>query len=127
MENKKQDLTIVFAELRKVMEQYSGNLVVTANSDSEYSLDTHHIQPNKKQLFFGAVQVKKNYVSYHLMPVYVQPKLLEVISPELRKRMQGKSCFNFTTVDLILVSELADLTAAAYQSYNEQGFLEDEK
>jgi hypothetical protein len=27
------------------------------------------------------------------MPVYAWPDLLEDASPELRKRMQGKSCF----------------------------------
>ena len=127
MEKEKLDLLVVFAELRKVMDPYSRKLVVTIDSDYELSLDTHHIQPNKKPLFFGAVQVKKNYVSYHLMPVYVQPKLLEAISPELRKRMQGKSCFNFTTVDPVLVEELAALTAVAYQSYQEQGFVEGDK
>jgi hypothetical protein len=40
------------------------------------------------------VQIKKNYVIYHLMPVYLNPGLLEGMSPGLRKRMQGKSCFN---------------------------------
>lgn len=32
-------------------------------------------------------------------------------SPALRKRMQGKSCFNFTRVDDALFFELVDLTA----------------
>jgi hypothetical protein len=38
---------------------------------------------------------------------------LEGISEELRRRMQGKSCFNFTAVDETLFEELADLTRAA--------------
>jgi hypothetical protein len=38
------------------------------------------------------------------------PDLLKNISPELRRRMQGKSCFNFTRVDEPLLRELADLT-----------------
>ena len=33
------------------------------------------------------------------MPVYGLPELLADISPELRRRMQGKACFNFTRVD----------------------------
>ncbi len=48
------------------------------------------------------------------MPVYVNPALLEAISPELRKRMQGKSCFNFKTIDMQLFEELAALTYVAY-------------
>ena len=43
------------------------------------------------------------------MPVYVDPGLLDDVSPELRKRMQGKSCFNFTSVDEPLFAELGDL------------------
>ena len=34
-----------------------------------------------------------------LMPVYVNPSLLETMSSALRKRMQGKACFNFTVIE----------------------------
>ncbi len=37
-------------------------------------------------MLFGAVQIKKTYVSYHLMPVYAFPVLLEKISAELTQR-----------------------------------------
>lgn len=56
---------------------------------------------------------KKSQVAYHLMPVYVHPELLTDLSPELRRRMQGKSCFNFTKVDRDLFAELGALTALA--------------
>jgi hypothetical protein len=39
------------------------------------------------------------------------PDLLGNISPELKQRMQGKSCFNFKTIDERLLTELAELTA----------------
>lgn len=38
------------------------------------------------------------------------PELLNGISPELKKRMQGKSCFNFKKVEPELFKELAELT-----------------
>jgi hypothetical protein len=60
----------------------------------------------------AAVQMKKNYVSYHLIPVYAIPTLLDAISPALKKRMQGKSCFNFTAIEPAQVKELKALTAA---------------
>jgi len=34
----------------------------------------------KKELWFGAVQIKKNYVSYHLMPVYMYSDINKEIS-----------------------------------------------
>ena len=49
------------------------------------------------------------------MPVYGDPRLLADLSPELRKRMQGKSCFNFTRVDEGLLTELTDLTRRGYE------------
>ncbi len=48
------------------------------------------------------------------MPVYMYPDLLEGISPELKKRMQGKSCFNFKTLDDAQVEELARLTEQSF-------------
>ncbi|MCI0346901.1 MAG: hypothetical protein L0221_15900 [Chloroflexi bacterium] len=38
-------------------------------------------------------------------------ELVGSLSPELRRRMQGKSCFNFTKVDDALFEELERITA----------------
>lgn len=78
---------------------------------------------NGKRLWFGGVQVKKHYVSYHLMPVYVNPQLLAGISPALKKRMQGKSCFNFKAVDATLFGELERLTGSALVDYRASGYV----
>ena len=51
------------------------------------------------------------------MPVYVNPKLLGAVSPELKKRMQGKSCFNFKEVDKKILGELSDLTKKGFEFY----------
>jgi hypothetical protein len=77
-----------------------------------------------REVWFGAARIGKRYVSYHLMPVYVFPDLLNGISPELKKRMQGKSCFNFTHVDEKLFLELGDLTERGYERYKKEGYIE---
>jgi hypothetical protein len=59
------------------------------------------------------------------MPVYVRPALLAALSPELKKRMQGKSCFNFSAIDKPLFKELSALTKAGFDSYKEQGFVDE--
>ena len=74
-------------------------------------------------LTFGGVNIGKRYVSYHLMCVYMQSDLLESMSSELRKRMQGKSCFNFTKVDEDLFDELSAITAKGRELYAAQGWL----
>ncbi len=116
-------LDAVFAQLKAVMQPYAAKLDPKKDDAVELYVDTRHIQKNKKPLFFGAVQTKKSYVSFHLMPVYFRPDLLDGISPALKARMQGKSCFNFTVIDKPLFKELATLTKSGYQSYEEQGFV----
>lgn len=113
----------VYRHLHTVLEAYADTLVCTADTATDFALDTPHVMANGKPLFFGAVQVKKRYVSFHLMPVYVEPALLDNMSAALGKRMQGKSCFNFTRVDEALFAELAALAATGYELYRERGYL----
>jgi hypothetical protein len=117
------DLAPVYVELHKILVQYAPKLDTKRDHGTELWVDTRHLQPNGKPLFFGAVQLKKSYVSFHLMPVYLKPDLLDSVSPGLRARMQGKSCFNFKDIEPKLFKELASLTKSAYASYREQGFV----
>ena len=100
----------VFAALRKLLAAHSKGLKVTADGPKGYSLNTPYSEKWKKELYFGGVQVMKNYVSFHLFAVYMFPDLLDGISEELRRRMQGKSCFNFRAPEAALFRELAALT-----------------
>jgi hypothetical protein len=113
----------VFSELRSILVPYAKLLKVTADNEIEYSLNTWHLQKNKTYLFFAAVKRRKADVAFHLMPVYVRPQLLDSLSPELRKRMQGKSCFNFAKGGGALFVELSTLTAKGFESFREQGFI----
>lgn len=101
-----------FEQLRAILKPYASKLTLKADTPNAYSLDGPYSAKWKKVLFFAAVQIKKNYVSYYLMPVYIYPQLLMNISPELKRRMQGKSCFNFKKVEPKLFAELKELTRA---------------
>lgn len=114
----------VFDALRAIMEPCARSLDIKHDEPGNFYVDTFHVQKNKKPLWFGGVQIKKNYVSYHLMPVYVNPRLLEGMSADLKKHMQGKSCFNFKTVDERLFIELASLTRLAQEDYRKEGYLD---
>jgi hypothetical protein len=92
-------------------------LTITADTPEGYSLDGAHSEKWKKAVFFGAAHVKKNYVSFYLMPVYMFPELLTDVSPELKKHMQGKSCFNFKKVEPDLFKELASLTHKGFDQF----------
>jgi len=105
------------------MKKVAGGLDFKRDTADDLYVDTRHVQKNRRPLYFGGVQVRKDFVSYHLMPVYVNPGLLKGISKELKARMQGKSCFNFSSVDKALFRELEALTKAGLADYRKQGFV----
>lgn len=117
------DLEHVDSELRAIMRPFADRLEIVDDRAGYLSIETRHRQKNDKRLWFGGVEIKKRYVSYHLMPVYLNPGLLADLSPALRGRMQGKSCFNFTTVDPALFGELEELTRRGYEDYRRSGYV----
>jgi hypothetical protein len=110
----------VFQHLRAILKPYESALTVTADSNDGYSLNGPYSEKWKKVVFFGATQIKKNYVSFYLMPVYMYPELAKQISPALKKHMQGKSCFNFKKVEPELFKELATLTKAGVEKFKKE-------
>jgi hypothetical protein len=111
------DFPAVFAALKKILTPYAKRLSVVRYRPEFYYLETVLPCEKGKPALFGAVRLGKTYVSYYLMPVYMDPVLQKRISPELRKRMQGKSCFNFTEIDPVLFRELAALTRAGFAAF----------
>ena len=67
--------------------------------------------------YVAGIRRGKRYVSYYLMPAYADPELATSMSPELRRRMQGKSCFNFTHVDEPLFAELGRITRTTFEPH----------
>jgi hypothetical protein len=114
------DFPLVFEGLKKILKPYAPKLTITADTPDVYSLDGPYNEKWQKVIFFGAAQVKKNYVSFYLMPVYMYPDLLKEVSPALRKRMQGKSCFNFKKVEPELFKELAELTRKGVERFKKE-------
>ena len=107
-----------FATLRGILTPYARNHVVEVDKPDAYGLCSKTMTDRVgRPLFVAAVQKKKTYVSYHLMPVYAVPQLVAGLSPALKKRMQGKSCFNFTTIESEQVKELSALTKSGIAAF----------
>ena len=113
----------VFQILKKSISKHQKKLDVQTDNPTSFYLNCPKPDSNGKTVFFGAVQSRKSYVSYHLMPVYMYPDLLDGISPELKKRMQGKSCFNFKKIDEAVFEELDNLTKSALERFQSEGHL----
>lgn len=104
----------VFDHLAGLLRPYAQHHIIKADTPTHLYLE-EHVSSAKPQMF-AAAQEKASYVSFHLFPVYTKPALLDELSPELRARMQGKSCFNFKSVEQIPTEELKTLPAAAHES-----------
>ena len=118
------DFEVVFEKLRGILKKYEKRLVVQTDKPGIYYLNTHFKRPDGYVIFFGAAQIKKNYVSFHLMPVYASLKLVDGMSPELRARMQGKACFNFKKVEPALFKELAEVTKRGFEAFQREGYID---
>jgi hypothetical protein len=112
----------IFRRLKDILQPYAPEMTITQDTSAAYSLDTRHVMGNGQPLFFGSAVIRKNYVSFYVMPVYVFPDLLEG-GGDLKKRMQGKSCFNFRQLDDAQASALADLVRRGYERYAAEGML----
>ena len=120
----KSEFKNVFAELKSIFKPYAKKMDIASDTETYYLLNTRHIMMNKQPLCFGGVRLGKNYVSFYLMSVYASPELLKTMSPELKKRMQGKSCFNFKAVDKKLFKELKLLTKAGARKFTDGQFID---
>jgi hypothetical protein len=115
-----------FEKLRKVLSSLDKGLEIKKDEPDYYYLNTN-TQVKNKDMFFGAVQIRKSYVAYHLYPVYTNPELLDGISDSLKKRMQGKSCFNFKKeITEEQLNGINELTQASYKKFIENGYIENE-
>ena len=108
--------TEVEERLRQILEPLRKRLVATRDRPGDLALEI----PGLEGLPWGyvaGIRRGKRYVSYYLMSVYANPDIAGSMSAELRRRLQGKSCFNFTHVDDPLFEELARITYAGLDEH----------
>ena len=76
----------VFAQLKSMLQRWGAQLIVQVNEPDQYSIAVGNPeQPHRPELF-AMVQIRKNYVSYHLVPVYTFPALMDDVSPTAVRR-----------------------------------------
>lgn len=100
----------VHDRLKAILRAHADRLVITKDGPAGMALEIPGLE-GKPWGYVAGTRMGKSYVSLYLMPVYASPELEASLSPELRRRKQGKSCFNFTRVDEGLFAELDSLAA----------------
>ena len=128
------DQQAVFVALRKLLHVHAPSLTVNANEPKRYSLEartgpaTLAAWGGKKKsntIPIAWTEIGKSYVSFHLMGLPGNSKLVASLSPALKARMQGISCFNFRHVDDALFDELREVTAKSIAGLKRTGFIAD--
>lgn len=112
----------VFVALRGILKKHAGVLTVTSDAPGYYCLSIDFSPKLGKGFPVAWIKTGKRYVSFHLMPIYMFPKLKDGLSKRLRARMQGKSCFNFTIVDKEMFEELSQVTTKGLEMSKRAGF-----
>jgi hypothetical protein len=102
--------------LRAALDPLRSRLAVTRDDPGGLALEIPGLE-GKPWGYVAGVRRGKRYVSLYLMPVYASSELAASMSPELRRRMQGKACFNFTRVDERLFAELGRLAMAGLDPF----------
>src|SRR5438309_10909147 len=115
------DFATVFTALRKdVLEPFLGEIRVQTDKPGNYHTEVPGMFHRGKPLYFAGLRTGKNYVRFHLLRVSSAPELLKGMSPALKKRMQGKTCCNFTTVDEACFAVHSRLTVAGLKLFSSQ-------
>lgn len=110
------DFDAVDRRLRRILDPLRPRLTASRDGPDGLVLEIPGLE-GKPWGYFAGIRRGKRYVSYYLMSVYASPDLVASMSPELRRRMQGKSCFNFTSVDEPLFDELARITESSFEPF----------
>jgi hypothetical protein len=117
----------VFVRLRAILQKHAGTLSVKHDTPTALCLEGG-VHPTHKTAFpIAWVEFGKAYVSYHFMPVYANPKLLDGFSAKLKARMRAKSCFNFESCDEDLFTELEQLTVKGFAAFKNAPFMREAK
>jgi hypothetical protein len=107
-----------FKKLYDLLRPYEKHFDVVRDKPGAYYLASRTAKTRSgAAIWFGGVEIKKNYVSFHLIPVYASPKLEGELSPGLKKRKQGKGCFNFTDISPDHLEELAAVTDKGFVGF----------
>ncbi|MBM2817331.1 MAG: hypothetical protein HW421_4093 [Ignavibacteria bacterium] len=120
---------LIYEKLKKNLEMCSPPMVIKEDS-SHHSYELIGNKPvpygyNKKiipGIFFAAIAHRKESVTFHFFPIYMNPKLYET-APTLTKYLKGKSCFHFKKLAQIDEKELNELLQKGIEEWQKAGYM----
>lgn len=122
----------VFERLKRILQKHAENYNVRPDTNISYGLQGKP-GPATLKVWGGKmkkpvmpvvwIEIGKSYVSYHIMGLYTNTALQNSMSKKLKARMQGKTCFNFRSINEELFNELELITVKANDAFKKMGFV----
>ena len=120
---------LIFNKLKKNLEKFTPPMVVTIDSsNSSYEIIGNKPVPYgyyKKivpGMFFASLAQRKDSVTFHFFPLYMDTKLIEV-APSLNKCLKGKTSFHFNKEEQINEKELTLLLEKGMIAWKKSGYM----
>lgn len=122
-------LNEIFKELKEILVNHSSDFFKSEQyigSQRKVKKPGYHLYGNKEvslfgkkpqRTYIGGVIQQKNYVSFYFSPIYSHPDEFKNISPNLKKTLKGKSCFNISKLTPQVRSELEELLERGIEKY----------
>jgi len=126
-----ENLNNIFNELKQILVNNSSDFFKSdqyISSQTKLKKPGYHIYGTKEVSLFGkkpqktyiaGVIQQKNYVSFYFSPIYSHPDEFKNLSPNLKKTLKGKSCFNIKNITPQIQKELEALLKRGIDKYKE--------
>jgi hypothetical protein len=121
--------SLIYNRLKKHLEQCAPPMLAKADSEKlSYELMGNKPVPygyDKKMIpgmFFAAVAQRKDSVTFHFFPCYMDTQL-EAVAPSLYKHLKGKTCFHFKKEEEVNEKELKLLLKKGVAVWKKAGYM----
>lgn len=122
------DKTALFLQMKKMLKLYEkGTLIPRHDDDRYYDLWSEQrviiADRPRKEVFFAAVIMQKDYVGFYFMPVYSDTDILEFFPQELLACKKGASCFHIRKWDERILKQMEEVLLHGYRLYEARGWI----
>lgn len=129
------DLEKIYQEIKEILQKNSQEFMETEeylDSKAKIKKPGYHLYGTEEKSYYGrkpqqmyiaGVIQQKNYVSFYFTPIYSHAEEFKDISPELRKFLKGKSCFNINKTTPPLLEEIEHVLKKGIDKYKEIDWL----
>lgn len=123
------ELVVIFEAIKKMVQPYEkkGAFKLHAGTGGQFNMVSHkpvEIAGRKREeLWFVSALVQKGYVGFYFMPIYDNPSMGKLLSPELMKCLKGKACFHIKKNDPVIMKEIEKAIKIGYEAYKKNGWV----